>query len=71
MEALDRKQSKEMVEKYMGYKVELFTEKDGLKLTKVCTTIKDGVAKKEEYFEINKDVVDPFANQGAGKDADK
>ena len=52
--------SKEMVEKYMGYKVDLFTEKDGLKLAKVYTAIKDGIAKKEEYFEIKKDLVDPF-----------
>jgi hypothetical protein len=56
----DQSVSKEMVEKYMGYKVDLFTEKDGLKLTKVYTAIKDGVAEKEEYFEIKKDVVDPF-----------
>jgi hypothetical protein len=47
----DQGVSKEMIEKYMGYKVDLFTEKDGLKLTKVYAAIKDGVAKKEEYFE--------------------
>jgi hypothetical protein len=67
----DQGVTKDMVEKYMGYKVETFTEKDGLKLQKVYTAIKDGAAKKEDYFNLKKDIVDPFIDQGAGTDADK
>ncbi len=44
--------TKDMIEKFMGYKVESFTEKDGLKLLKVYNGIKDGAFKKEEYFEF-------------------
>jgi hypothetical protein len=66
----DQGVSKEMIEKYMGYKVDLFTEKDGLKLTKVYTAIKDGVAKKEEYFEtplVKPEIVQKMEKELKGK----
>jgi hypothetical protein len=46
--------TKEMIEKYMGYKTDSFTEKDGSKLQRVYNGIRDGVVKKEEYFEFEK-----------------
>ena len=42
----------EMIEKYFGYKIEAFTEQDLLKLKKIGTAIRDGMAKREDYFEI-------------------
>ena len=44
--------TKEMIEKRAGYQVALFTEKDLLALVKVYNAIKDGIGKREDYFEF-------------------
>jgi hypothetical protein len=44
--------SKEMIEKYFGYKAEAFTEQDGLKLATIYNSLKDGMSKREEWFNI-------------------
>lgn len=44
--------TKEMVEKRVGYKMELFTEKDGVELVKVLNSLKDGIGKREDYFDM-------------------
>ncbi|WP_213022808.1 hypothetical protein [Brevibacillus reuszeri] len=44
--------SKEMIEKYMGCKVEAFSEQDFLKIGRVYNSLKDGMAKREDYFDI-------------------
>lgn len=46
--------TKEMIEKRSGYKLENFTEKDVLGLGKVYNSIKDGIGKREDYFELEK-----------------
>lgn len=44
--------TKEMIEKRVGYKFENFTEKDIIGLFKIFNSLKDGIGKREDYFEI-------------------
>ena len=44
--------TKEMIEKHVGYSVEMFTAKDGANLQKIFNAIKDGIGKREDYFEV-------------------
>ena len=57
--------TKEMIEKYIGCKTEAFSENDMLRLNNVYRSLRDGMAKREDYFEITppvdeKDVQNPF-----------
>lgn len=68
--------TQEMIEKYIGCKAEAFSENDMLRLNNVYVSLKDGMAKREDYFEIPSpesaqlipDVQDPFTEK---KEADK
>jgi hypothetical protein len=51
---------KDMLEKYIGCNADAFTENDFIRLKGVFKSLRDGMAKREDYFEIKKDVVDPF-----------
>jgi hypothetical protein len=44
--------SKEMIEKFIGCNADAFTEKDLIKLGRVFNSLKDGMSKREDYFEI-------------------
>ncbi len=44
--------TKEMVEEYLGYNTESFTAQDIVKLRGVYKSISDGMAKKEDYFNL-------------------
>lgn len=44
--------SKEMIEKHFGYNLSAFTEHDLVKLKRIGTSLKDGMAKREDYFEV-------------------
>lgn len=44
--------TKDMIEKRAGFKFESFTEKDVLELGKIYNSLKDGVAKREDFFEV-------------------
>lgn len=46
--------SKEMIEKYFGYKLSAFTEHDLVQLKKIGLSIRDGMSKREDYFDIKK-----------------
>lgn len=48
------KVTKEQVEENFGYKITAFTEMDLLKLKKIGATIRDGMAKREDYFSFGK-----------------
>lgn len=55
----------EMLEKYIGCKSEAFSEHDMIRLNNVYKSLRDGMAKREDYFEIalpvdEKEVSDPF-----------
>lgn len=58
--------TKDMLEKFIGCKAEAFSEQDMLRLNNVFTSLKDGMAKREDYFDIpapKADVDDPFAKE--------
>lgn len=44
----------ESIEKYMGYKLESFTELDGVTLQGIYNSIRDGQSKREDYFDLPK-----------------
>ena len=44
----------ESIERYMGYKLDSFTEMDMVTLRGVYTAIKDGASKREDYFDLPK-----------------
>lgn len=46
--------SKDMLEKYVGCDVKAFTERDIIRLGKIYTSLKDGMAKREDFFELPK-----------------
>lgn len=56
-----------MLEKYLGCKSEAFSENDFVRLKKVYVALRDGMSKREDYFEIaapvdNKEISDPFSS---------
>ena len=57
-----------MLEKYLGCKSEAFSENDFIRLKKVYVSLRDGMAKREDYFEIalpsgEGEIHDPFKNE--------
>ena len=42
------------IEKYFGYPLDVFTEQDGITLANIYNTLKDGEAKREDYFQLPK-----------------
>lgn len=46
--------TREMIEKKIGVKLDSFTEKDVLSLGKIYNSLKDGVSKREDFFEADK-----------------
>lgn len=59
---------KSMIEKYIGYVVSRFTEQDFIKLRGVYKALKDGMQKREDYFEVktaksDSKVVQDLANE--------
>ncbi|MEK4721485.1 hypothetical protein NST66_28805 [Priestia sp. FSL W8-0524] len=44
--------TKEMIEKYIGSNADSFTEHDFLKIGRIYTSLRDGMAKKEDYFDL-------------------
>lgn len=63
--------TKEMVEKYIGCKSEAFSENDMVRLNNVYRSLRDGMAKREDYFDIpapesgqpDPEIQDPFADK--------
>ncbi|WP_144526177.1 hypothetical protein [Bacillus pumilus] len=44
--------TKEMIVEYVGSNVDAFTEQDFLKIGRIYTSLRDGMAKKEDYFNV-------------------
>ncbi|MCK6164634.1 MULTISPECIES: hypothetical protein [Bacillus] len=44
--------TKEMIEEYVGSNLDAFTEQDYLKIGRIYTSLRDGMAKKEDYFNV-------------------
>lgn len=57
--------SKEALEKYAGCNTDAFTEQTLLSLGRVYTALKDGAAKREDYFEIAKPDSEPAQEEKA------
>lgn len=56
--------SREMIEKRVGCRMEAFTEKDIIALIKVYNSLKDGMGKREDFFEVDKpQTKDPLAEE--------
>ena len=49
----------EGIEKYIGYKLDAFTELDGITLSGIYTALKEGAAKREDYFDLPKHETEP------------
>lgn len=68
----------EAIEKYIGYKAESFSMNDLVRLRKIYSSLHDGIAKREDYFElavtkekINGQIENPFERKREVKeDAD-
>jgi hypothetical protein len=64
-----------MIEKYLGCKAEAFSENDFIRLKNVYRSLRDGMAKREDYFEIGppadeSEISDPFGNEGKKDEAE-
>lgn len=64
--------SPEAVEKYIGCSIEAFTENDYLRLGNVWRSLRDNMAKREDYFEIPKPKVegDSPLNEGTANETE-
>lgn len=51
--------TKEMIEKYIGCSSDVFSENDFIRLRKVYRSLKDDMAKREDYFEIKSPKKEP------------
>ena len=58
-----------MLEKYIGCKLEAFSENDLIRLNNVYRSLNDGMAKREDYFDLgtveqdDSELTDPFAKK--------
>lgn len=65
-----------MLEKYLGCKSDAFSENDFVRLKKVYISLRDGVAKREDYFELalpsgEGEISDPFSAGVKKEEAEK
>lgn len=68
--------SQQMIEKYIGCKSEAFSENDMLRLNNIYRSLRDGMSKREDYFDLKPDTseaVNPFEGkeESGGKDHGK
>lgn len=66
----------ELIEKFIGCKAEAFTMNDIVRLKRVYKSLHDGMAKREDFFEVSltadeSEVSDPFTGKGTEKSAKK
>lgn len=53
----------ESIEKYMGYTLDAFTEMDGATLAGIYNALRDGTAKREDYFVLPKTKSEPIDSE--------
>ena len=56
------------IERYFGYPLDSFTEMDGVTLAGIYTALRDGTAKREDYFKLSR--VDDGESESAPEKAD-
>ncbi len=52
--------TREQIERYIGYKVVNFDKSNLIHLKGIYDSIKDGIAKREDYFEMKAEAIDPL-----------
>jgi hypothetical protein len=57
------KVTRKQIEEYIGYPIANFTAENLVTLKGVHDSIKDGMAKREDYFNLKKEIVDPLADK--------
>jgi len=60
--------SKEMIEEFIGCRTEAFTERDVMKLARVYNSLRDGMAKREDFFNIKATSPEPEKAEAIKKD---
>jgi hypothetical protein len=65
------KVTRKQIEEYIGYSIENFIAEDLVKLKGIHDAIKDGIAKREDYFNLKKVVEDPLAEKEVKNETDK
>ncbi len=66
-----------MLEKYIGCKLEAFSENDLVRLNNVYRSLNDGMAKREDYFDLgagevdNSDILNPFEKEENNEKSEK
>jgi len=60
--------SKEMIEEFIGCRAEAFTERDVLRLGRVYNSLRDGKAKREDFFNIKATSPEPEKAEAIKKD---
>lgn len=60
--------TKDMIEEYIGCRAEAFTERDILKLGRVYNSLRDGMAKREDFFNIKATSPEPEKAEALKKD---
>jgi len=60
--------TKDMIEEYIGCRAEAFTERDILKLGRVYNSLRDGMAKREDFFNIKATSPEPEKAEAIKKD---
>jgi hypothetical protein len=63
--------TKEMIEKYIGFQTTAFTEQSLLRLGQIWNSLKDGMTKREDYFDIPQVASDPKKSVKTAKTADE
>jgi len=57
-----------MIEEYIGCRAEAFTERDILKLGRVYNSLRDGMAKREDFFNVKATSPEPEKAEALKKD---
>ena len=60
--------TKDMIEEYIGCRAEAFTERDILKLGRVYNSLRDGMAKREDFFNVKATSPEPEKAEALKKD---
>lgn len=60
--------TKDMIEEFIGCRAEAFTERDVMKLARVYNSLRDGMAKREDFFNIKATSPEPEKAEAIKKD---
>lgn len=60
--------TKDMIEEFIGCRAEAFTERDVMKLARVYNSLRDGMAKREDFFNIKATSPEPEKAEALKKD---